>query len=165
MSGWMSIVGPHLPALQVVLPLLGARNRMTADIDVAGPDDAAMDQVVVLLEIARDLGLPAESVNQAGAYFVRGIDGWRDALVVLHEGPSATMHVPNATLFVLTKMERLTEADLDDCVAMLRRARTRGEPCDRQRLRGAVDAALGETAPGPREKRLRSLRAAIGTSA
>ncbi len=145
----------------VVVPLLGGRHRVTADIDIAAPDDANVDQLNELLRIARDLGLPVESINQTGAFFLRDIPGWRDELVALHRGTGATILVPNATLYVLTKVERLTESDLDDCVAILRLARQSGEQVDTKRLCGAVDACLGASPSPARKKRLRSLRAAF----
>ena len=132
-----------------VLPLLGIEHRVTVDLDVAGPDEADMRQSLVLMEIAEELGLTAEAINQAGAHFLRLVDDWRDHLVEVHRGTGATLHVPDATLFLLLKLRRLTESDLSDCRVMLERARTRGEPVDAVRLRAAVRGYLrGSALPG-----------------
>jgi len=62
---------------------------------------------LVLMEIAAELGLPIEAINQAGAY-------------------------------VLLKLSRLTETDLDDCQRMLEYAWDHGEAVDRSRLEAAI---------------------------
>ena len=126
-----------------VLPLLGIEDRVTWDIDVAGPPDAKLDQALVLMEIAERLGLPIEAINQAGAFFLHRIDGWHDGLVPLHAGKSAAILRPDATLFVRLKLDRLTESDLADCVAMLGAARRLGEPVRGRQLAAAIDVALG----------------------
>ena len=156
------LTGDWLVLGGVVVPLLGGRHRVTADIDVAGPDDAGMDQVIVLMEIAKELGLPAETINTACAVYLRDIPDWRDQIVVFHRGSTATIHTPTATLYVLTKLERLSESDLDDCVAMLWGARERSETVDTVRLHRAVEEQLSASPSRKREQRLRALRTAIG---
>ena len=52
---------------------------------------------------------------------------------------------PNPTLFVLLKVRRLSEADLDDCLLLLRRAIERGWAVDAARIRGEI----GALAPAP----------------
>ena len=117
-----------------VLHLLGLGQRVTFDIDVAGPGESGMDQAIPLMEIAEELGLPVESINQAGAFFLRRIDGWAKEIVAIHRGRTATFHVPNATLFLLLKIGRLTEADLSDCLQIIQHARSRDEPIDSERV-------------------------------
>ena len=140
-----------------VLPLLGVEVRVTVDIDVAGPDDAGMDQTLVLMGIAEELGLPVEAVNQAGAFFLRRIRGWERHLVELHRGRRARILRPDATLFLLLKLDRLTESDLTDCVEMLRLARRGGERVDRRRVRGAIGRGLAGDVSVPRRRRLEAL--------
>ena len=115
---------------------------MTLDIDVAGPDDAGSDQLLALMEIAEEIGLPVEAINQTGAYFLRRVDGWRDHLMAVHRGPRASVLRPDVTLYVLLKIGRLSETDLGDCREMLRLSRRLGEPSDEERLRGAIEDAL-----------------------
>ena len=62
-----------------VLPLLGLEIRVTLDIDVAGPDGATQADVVTLLEIAVECGLPPEAVNTAGAFFLRALRARRSS--------------------------------------------------------------------------------------
>lgn len=140
-----------------VLPLLGVEHRVTVDIDVAGPGDAAMDQTLVLMGIAEELGLPVEAINQAGAFFLRRVRGWERLLVEVHRGRNARILRPDATLFVLLKVDRMTESDLADCVEMLRLARGGGERVDRRRVLGAIDRLLAGGVPLPRLRRLEAL--------
>ena len=140
-----------------VLPLLGIEHRVTVDIDVAGPDEADMHQSLVLMEIAEELGLGAEAVNQAGAHFLRLVPDWREHLVEIHRGAGATLHLPDATLFLLLKLRRLSESDLDDCRAMLERVRERREPFDPARIRAATRAHLRGSVPRGRRARLETV--------
>ena len=138
-----------------VLTLLGVEHRSTVDIDIVGPDEAANAQTMVLMDIAADLDLPVESVNQAGGWFLRRIDGWRDERVELHRGRGATIHLPSATLYLLLKIERLSETDLADCEERLRLARRRGEALDVERILARLDELDAER-PNARRERLRS---------
>lgn len=147
-----------------VLPLLGVEHRVTVDIDVAGPDEAGMEQTLILLGIAEELGLPVEAVNPAGAFFLRRVRGWKSHLVEIHRGRRARILVPDATLFVLLKLGRLTEADLSDCLAMLELARTRGERVDRVRLRRTIGRGLAAAETPEKEGRLRRLLEALDTN-
>jgi len=141
----------------MVLPLLGVTHRVTMDIDLAGPEDAASDQMLTLMRIAEELGLPVEAINQAGAYFLHRIEGWQDNLVEIHRGPQATIYLPDPTLFVLLKLSRLTESDSTDCLAMLDLARKKNTPVDHTRLRTAVELALVEAPTVGRAERLNEL--------
>jgi hypothetical protein len=144
-----------------VLPLLGVEHRVTVDIDVAGPAEAGMDQTLALLRIAEEIGLPVEAVNQAGALFLHRIRGWQSRLVEIHRGRQARILVPDATLFVLLKAGRLTEADLSDCLAMLELARTRGERVDLPRLRRTIGKGMAAANAPEKERRMRTLLEAL----
>jgi hypothetical protein len=146
-----------------VLPLLGIEHRVTWDIDVAGPHDAAADQLLVLMEIAEQLGLPVEAINQAGAYFLQRIDGWEEHLVAVHEGKRARMFRPDVTLFLLLKISRLSESDLADCLAMLQYARASDEQPDVRRLKRWIrrQSKLKDTSR-PKRDRLGVLLEALG---
>lgn len=145
----------------MVLPLLGVAHRVTVDIDVAGPDDASSDQMLTLMQIAEELGFPVEAINQAGAYFLHRIEGWNDHLVEVHRGTSATILVPDPTLFVLLKLSRLTESDLADCRMMLGLARKNETPVDRARLRAVAERALKDVDSADRMERLQALLAEL----
>ena len=140
-----------------VLPLLGVSHRVTVDIDVAGPDEADMTQMRVLMEIAEELGLSPTAINQAGSFFLRAVEGWQEHLVVLHRGAGATLHVPDATLFLLLKLRRLSETDLDDCLAMIEHVRARGVDLESDRIRAAIREHLEASPPPERRARLDAL--------
>jgi hypothetical protein len=159
LSRFVALAGDRLEGDWVViggcvLPLLDIAHRTTADIDVAGPEDAGMRQMNVLLEIAAEVGLPVAAINQAGAFFLHRIQGWADHLVPVHRGSRAAIHVPDATLFLLLKASRLTETDLLDCAKMIEWARKRRRPLDRERVVGAVRAAREAAPRGGRRERL-----------
>lgn len=78
---------------------------------------------------------------------MRRVEGWRDELVLLHRGPRATVFRPSATLFLLLKVARLSQTDLEDWLALLDHCRTTGEAIDRERTLNAIAAlaAIGCT--------------------
>jgi len=147
-----------------VLPIRGIDHRVTVDIDIAGPDTAGMDQTLALLGIAEDLGLPVEAINQAGTLFLRRIQDWEQNLTEVHRGSSAVIHVPDATLFLLLKVKRLTESDLGDCLALLKLTRQCREPFDSERVDRAIRSSTRVEATPGRWQRLETLRAAVNGS-
>jgi hypothetical protein len=110
--------------------------RVTEDIDLFGLG-ATNRERADLLDLAASEAMPLEIVNTTADYFVRRIEGWRDQLEVLHRGARSTIYRPNATLFLLLKAARLTETDLQDCVALLAFAPSE---IDRARVRRAMEA-------------------------
>ena len=144
-----------------VLPLRGVEHRITVDIHIAGPDNTGMKETLTLLGIAEDLGLPVEVINPAGALFLRRIPGWESNLIEVHRGPEAVLHVPDATLFILLKIRRLTESDLGDCLAMLELTRDLDEPLEVDRVGGAIRETLDGSVETGRRKRLSCLLAAV----
>lgn len=144
-----------------VLPLLGIMHRTTVDIEIAGPEDTGQEQIVVLMEIAERLGLPVEAINQAGAYFLRKIDGWETMLEILRKGKKAIVYRPDVTLFILLKLQRLTESDLSDCLEFLRFAAKQNEPLDLERVGEAIEGLLQGGISRGKERRLDILRGAL----
>lgn len=119
-----------------------APSRTTEDVDMIGLA-GTQDERFALMQLAADAAIPIEAVNSAADFFVRRVAGWRDQLVVLHQGPAATIFRPTATLFLLLKINRLSEVDLDDCLALVEHCRVTGEVVDAAR----IEAALAGTAP------------------
>lgn len=119
-----------------------APSRTTEDVDMIGLA-GTQDERFALMQLAADAAIPIEAVNSAADFFVRRVAGWRDQLVVLHQGPAATIFRPTATLFLLLKINRLSEVDLDDCLALVEHCRVTGEVVDAAR----IAAALAGTAP------------------
>jgi len=106
-----------------VLPILKIDHRVTVDIDIVAKGQRTNAQDSLLMQIAEDIGLPIEVINQAGHYFLHKIKNWENQLVLVDEGRKAKIYRPNATLFLLLKMKRLTESDLADCLQMLKYAK------------------------------------------
>ena len=144
-----------------VLPLLGIEHRTTVDIDIVGPKSATQEQTLVLMEIAEELGFPVETINQAGAYFLRKQEGYESLLLPLARSRRATISRPNATLYVLLKLSRLTETDLEDCRQILDYARDHGEDVDHPRLEESIQAARQQGVSPRKEARLDALLQAI----
>jgi hypothetical protein len=130
-------------------------DRTTEDIDLVGMA-GTQDERFALMNLALDAALPVEAVNSAADFFVRRIADWQDHLVVLHQGPRATIYRPDSTLFLLLKLGRLSEVDLADCEACLVAA----EPFDAGRVLSALDA-LPESADRGLADRRAALRALV----
>jgi hypothetical protein len=115
-----------------------APDRTTEDLDIVGLG-GTQDERFALMDLAIEAALPIEAVNSAADFFVRRIAGWRDRLVVLHRGQRATIYRPDATLFLLLKLTRLSETDLADCVALIAHCDASGEDIDRARICSALE--------------------------
>ncbi len=133
--------------------------RVTEDVDLIGIADASA-QRPKLLSLAWDLGLPIETLNSAADFFVERIEGWRQEIAPLRKGSKGTIFRPTPTLFLLLKLARLSEQDLEDCLALLELADREGLPLDRQRL---TDAAIELPATSDAElaERRRRLQGAL----
>ncbi len=103
-----------------VLPALGVEVRSTTDIDVAKIGESDHSDTLQLMELAEKLGLPVETINQAGSYFLNKIPDFQKHLVVLHRGTHATFYRPDLYLFVQLKIQRMSESDLQDCIEMIK---------------------------------------------
>jgi hypothetical protein len=111
--------------------------RTTEDIDLIGLKGEGSERLA-LMDAVHALGLPIETVNSAADYFVYRIDGWRREIEVLQQFEHCTLYRPTATLFVLLKMRRLSEQDLEDCRAVLAKARNEQMQLDVARLSTAL---------------------------
>ena len=114
-----------------------SEGRVTEDIDLVGLEGTPGERLR-LMELAAEEGLPVEAVNSAADFFLRRIEGWRDHIEPLLRGPSATIHRPDATLFLLLKCSRLSEIDLGDCLALLGFVRAHGLALDSARVLRAL---------------------------
>lgn len=144
-----------------VLPLLGAGDRATLDIDLIPVGEASQSDILDLMGIAEQMGIPVEAVNQAGAYFLKKIPDFEDHLILLLEGSRARIFRPDPTLYIRTKVHRLSESDLEDCLAFLRFARASEEELDETELRELIGAELEKPVGMGRRERLESLLSAI----
>jgi hypothetical protein len=138
-----------------------APGRTTEDLDLVGLAGTQAERFS-LMELAAEAAIPIEAVNSAADYFVRQVSDWRDQLIVLQRGSRATIYRPSATLFVLLKLARLTEVDLDDCAALLAHCHATGEsePIDAPRVLASLDA-LAPTSDAALAARRSALRGMV----
>jgi hypothetical protein len=137
-----------------------SEGRVTEDIDLVGLEGTPGERLR-LMELAADEGLPVEAVNSAADFFLRRIEGWRDHIEPFLRGPSAIIHRPDATLFLLLKCSRLSEIDFGDCLALLDFVRAHGLALDRARVLRAL-APLPATDDEALRLRRARLQAALG---
>lgn len=102
-----------------VMVLLGVSERFTVDIDLAAPETATQADSLKLMEIAEQIGLAPEAINQAGAFFLNRIPHWKENLVPIIKNSKFSLSRPNSFLFLQLKIVRLSESDLSDCINML----------------------------------------------
>ena len=102
-----------------VLPILGIHHRTTVDIDLVGKTDRERKQQLKLMEVAEELGLPVETINQAGGYFLTKIKTYEKDLVLLAEGKKVKIFRPNLVLFLELKLGRFSDSDYEDCIQMI----------------------------------------------
>jgi hypothetical protein len=111
--------------------------RVTQDVDVVGLEGTPA-QRMALMDLADRLLLPFEALNSAADWFVRRIPGWESELRPFRSGRAGRVLRPSATLFVLLKIRRLSEQDLEDCRAAVRHAAASDEDIDAARLLRAM---------------------------
>jgi hypothetical protein len=126
--------------------------RVTEDVDLIGLGGTGRERLQ-LMQLAEDLGLPIEAVNSAADYFVRRIQGWEDELAVFYRGARSIVYRPTPTLFVLVKCGRLSERDLEDCLAAIGLAQRESLPLDRDRIRVHLDNLPAAEEEGVAERR------------
>lgn len=156
-----TVTGDWIVIGGTVLPLLGADYRTTLDIDLIPLGDAPQSEILALMDIADRQGLPVETINQAGGFFLKRIPGYAEHTVLVHQGSSARIFRPDATLFVLLKLPRLSQSDLEDCLALLRWARETAEDVDQPALRASILSELEAAGHEARRERLERLLAAL----
>ncbi len=137
--------------------------RVTEDVDLVSLRGSREDRLA-LLALAERLGLSPEAFNSAADFFVHRIPGWTEEMELLRQGRGARIHRPTVTLFILLKLGRLSEVDLDDCLALLRVARETSRPWDRARVIAALDA-LPPSVDATLIERRRTLRAQLADAA
>ncbi len=135
--------------------------RVTEDIDLVGLKGGP-DERLALLGLAHDLGLPVEALNSAADFFVHRIDGWREEIEVFRVGAAGRIFRPTPTLFLLLKLGRLTESDLQDCLSVLDRARSDGLTFDSRRVAAAIDALPGAAEVPLAQRRLQLRQEVVG---
>jgi hypothetical protein len=102
-----------------ILPLLEIDYRVTTDIDLAFTTSGGKDQTLELMQIAEQMSLPIEAINQAGAFFLFRISDWKNKIILLKKNKKTAFYRPNTTLFLELKIARMSETDLMDCFKMI----------------------------------------------
>ena len=125
---WL-LVGGSLVALWL------NEHRVTEDIDLVGVP-GTNEQRYALIEFCTNSGLPAELMNSAADYFLRKIPDWTAHTIPFMSGQRGRILRPTTTLFVLLKLTRLSETDLDDCRSLLNHDQR--EPIDAPRVLTAL---------------------------
>ena len=140
-----------------VLPLLDASSRYTEDIDIVGPSSSTQKDTLALMNIAQELKLPIEAINQAASFFLHKISRWQDELVLIHKGKGIRIFRPTPTLFLLLKISRLSEYDLEDCLNMMKYANLKKEVIDVKRVSKAIQEEIKKSSNQTKTKRLKQL--------
>lgn len=144
-----------------VLQLLNIDVRITTDIDVAGPDSATQKDTLTLMDVAAEIGLPVEAINQAASYFLYKIPDWQNSLVLVQAGKLGRILRPNTSLFIKLKLARLTPSDLDDCLAMLHYAKQQQEQIDAKSLQKLIKITMKTETNGEKKQRMQLLSAEL----
>lgn len=155
LNGDWLLVGGALAALWLDEP-----GRTTEDVDLVGLSGASEGRLA-LMQFAQEMGLPIEAVNSAADFFVRRIPGWQEEIEIFRTGPTSRIYRPTPTLFLLLKIDRLSEQDLGDCLATIEKARGAGLRLDAARVLSALDTL--EPSDAALEERRRWLRQALLT--
>lgn len=141
-----------------LVALLLDGDRGTEDIDLVPRHDTTGARLR-LLSAGDALGLGVEAVNSAAAFFLMRLDGWQDDLLLLRQQEDLTIWRPGPRLFVRTKLGRMSERDLADCLLMLD---AEGAGLDWSRVRQEAEALQEHTDQPATHARRARLLAALG---
>ena len=103
-----------------VMSILQEKVRPTVGIDLVPLDKAGNEARLKLMDLAERMKLPPEAINLAAEFFLKRIPNWEEELVLLKKGKKGEVYRPSANLFLLSKISRLSETDLADCLAMIK---------------------------------------------
>jgi hypothetical protein len=145
-----------------LLPALGIESRVTVDIDFIRISKEPFDPTLDMLKLSEKLGLPAGTINQAALIYVQKIKNYLAHLVEFYQGTKSTIFRPDATLFVLLKMKRMSESDLNDCMDFLKYAKKIKEKVDVKRLRKITEESLSKQHRSEKTLRIQRLNLEIG---
>lgn len=144
-----------------VLLALNIDHRSTMDIDMVPTSAIGRDQTLLLMDIAQELEMPIESINQTGAYFLRKIKNWQTRLVLIGESKKVRIYRPNGTLFLQLKISRLSPSDLEDCLQMLLFCQKTKEKIETEFLSKIIKTQIESKIEPEKLSRLKNLKAAL----
>jgi hypothetical protein len=116
-----------------VLHLLNIDERVTIDIDLA-KKSGATDETLTLMNISEKLNLPITSINQAASFFLYKIPNWEKQLVLIAQSKICKLYRPNATLYIILKIQRMSESDLQDCIQMINFSKIEKESIEKLKI-------------------------------
>ncbi|HPI40032.1 MAG TPA: hypothetical protein PLJ21_04460 [Pseudobdellovibrionaceae bacterium] len=143
---WLLVGGTLLPAL-------GLDIRATADIDFIGLSSLEQGQQLELMQIAEDLGLSIETVNQAALFFVEKAKISKGDKILLLQSKNNKIYRPTVEFYWKLKLARFSETDLLDCQHYYQWAQHFGDAIDRNKLLKLISEVLKQ--PCSKEKNLR----------
>lgn len=138
-----------------VLPLLGINHRVTVDIDFVSK--SKKEETLKLMEIAEELGLSVETINQAGAFFLYKIPDFEKNLILLHKGKSAKIYRPNLLLYIQLKVGRLSESDSLDCLEYIKYSNNNNEVENIEKIVHLIKKEISKKPEGERLSRLKKI--------
>ena len=145
-----------------VLPLMNIDLRVTVDIDLVNLDAKNSNlNSLKLMEIAESMGLPVETINQSGAYFLSKIEDAQEHLVLFKESKKCKIYRPDVYLFLKLKLTRLSQSDFEDCVAFVKKNPDEVEKFKKQ-ISALFKSSLKNTSPEKRERLIRLMEAVGG---
>lgn len=106
---WILIGGTLLPAVGIDI-------RSTVDIELIGLGKNERSMSLELMNLADNLDLNIEAINQAADFFLQKIKFDESDLVILQQSKNCKIFRPSASLYLRLKMARLTESDLQDAI-------------------------------------------------
>ena len=112
-SGDWLVIGGSL------LAILGAHQRVTADIDICPIENMNNDLQLELMNLAVKCGLSIEAINPAADFFVKQIPNWKSSIVLLKKGHTGAIYRPSLELYFKLKLARCSESDVADCSSFL----------------------------------------------
>lgn len=101
-----------------LLSLLKIQKRVTYDIDIVELNQRSQD--LALMQIAEDLDMPIETINQAAAFFLEKQKNYKEDLILINANKKFKLFRPNLSLYLRLKMSRATESDINDCITYIK---------------------------------------------
>jgi hypothetical protein len=86
------------------------------DVDIIPFGGTDNQSQLALMNIAADLNLPVETINQAGGFFLQKVPGWQQKVVLIRKGTKSSVYRPNLELYFILKLARLSISDMQDCL-------------------------------------------------
>lgn len=140
-----------------VLPLVGVEYRSTVDIDMIPMSESGNDSVLDLMRLAEGLGLPVESVNSAGLFFLKKIHDWEERIVLHQESKKCRIYRPQFDLYLELKISRLSESDETDIIAYHQWHQSNGLSIERKACQKILHREVQKTKDSDRKTRLTEL--------